>query len=87
MIEHTTSDLPSPVRAESKRPQLRAYTVLRCRAGGRHHVGWCYMMCKPVDGKGLCGRQAPHAVDNTHRKAIRAFNERRAREAAERRDN
>lgn len=61
------------------------YRVLHCRAGGRHQVGWCYMMCEPVDGRGLCGRQAPHAsVDTPTRRAIRAF---KARELARRKSH
>ena len=68
-------------RAEIKQVKRSAnpppYTVLHCRAGGRHQVGWCYMICEPVNGRGLCGRQAPHAsVDTPTRRAIRAYKDR-----------
>ena len=54
------------------------YRVLPCRAGGRSLVGWCYMMCEPINGHGLCGRQAPHAsVDTPTRRAIRAYEARK----------
>ena len=38
------------------------HRVRMCRAGGRYQVGWCLSLCKPQKGRGLCGRQAPHAV-------------------------
>jgi hypothetical protein len=74
-----TADLAvsKPVKRNANPPP---YTVLHCRAGGRHQVGWCYMMCEPVDGRGLCGRQAPHAsVDTPTRRAIRAYKARQKR--------
>jgi hypothetical protein len=51
------------------------YTVLRCRAGGRHQVGWCFRMCQPVQGIGLCGRSAPHAIKGQHLLAMEKYYE------------
>ncbi|MHC4217919.1 MAG: hypothetical protein ACYSU7_05620 [Planctomycetota bacterium] len=28
----------------------------------RNRSAWCYRLCAPVDGMGLCGRIAPHAL-------------------------
>jgi hypothetical protein len=55
-----------------------AMRVRRCRAGGRHQVGWCFGLCTPVNGYGLCGRQAPHALHGRTLLAMKA-----AKEAAE----
>lgn len=50
--------------------------VRHCRAGGRHQVGWCFAMCTPIDGRGLCGRQAPHAQHGHTYYAMKASEER-----------
>ena len=71
MSRESDGAVEKPVKRNAKPPP---YTVLHCRAGGRYQVGWCYMMCEPVDGRGLCGRQAPHAsVDTPTRRAIHTY--------------
>jgi hypothetical protein len=50
----------TPLERRRRNRRMPKYTVLKCRAGGRHQVGWCFRMCKPVQGFGLCGRVAPH---------------------------
>jgi len=57
-------------KEETKKRFVPTTRVRPCRAGGRHQVGWCFRMCTPVDGKGLCGRQAPHALQGRWRIAI-----------------
>ena len=37
---------------------------------------WCYGLCDPVEGKGACGRVAPHALTGRTDRAIRAWMER-----------
>lgn len=53
-----------------------AYRVRPCRAGGRHQVGWCLALCTPVNGRGLCGRQAPHALHGRTYLAMKESEER-----------
>ena len=52
-----------------KTKRLPKFTVVRCKMNG-HQVGWCHKLCSPVDGVGLCGRQAPHAVKSLAQIAI-----------------
>ncbi len=59
---------------------IQAYTVLPCRAGGRHMVGWCFRMCEPVDGVGLCGRTAPHAIKGHVIQAMERYYEKKREE-------
>jgi hypothetical protein len=59
MSEGPTNTAVNRVRNGRIVPSQR---VRMCRAGGRHQVGWCLALCQPTNGRGLCGRQAPHAV-------------------------
>jgi hypothetical protein len=49
-------------RTPTKKKIVVHQPLRRCQAAGRGHVGWCYMMCEPQDGIGLCGCQAPHST-------------------------
>ncbi len=42
-------------RRRKTRP-LRTYTTLKCLVAG-HQVTWCKNLCRPVQGRGLCGPQ------------------------------
>ncbi len=73
------------VRIEKARRKgrLPKYTVLHCRAGGRHQVGWCFRMCQPKNGRGLCGRVAPHSLRSRAGVAIAAHQQNQAEFRAE----
>jgi len=43
----------------------------RCPAA-RYRTVWCYGGCHPVEGMGLCGRVAPHAIRGRTQQAIDA---------------
>ena len=58
----------------------RPYTTLRCLAAG-HQVTWCRGLCRPIDGHGLCGRPAPHALKGRTQLAIAGYNARQAHES------
>jgi hypothetical protein len=47
-----------------------------------HQVSWCRGLCTPVDGHGLCGRIAPHAMIGRTQAAIAAYKAEREAEAA-----
>ncbi|MBW2527317.1 MAG: hypothetical protein JRI23_24255 [Deltaproteobacteria bacterium] len=54
-----------------RRRRLPPYTVLRCPMVG-HQASWCRGLCRPLDGHGICGRLAPHAMlDRTQRAILR----------------
>jgi hypothetical protein len=37
-----------------------------------HQASWCRGLCRPLDGHGICGRLAPHAMlDRTQRAILR----------------
>ena len=59
-----------------KKRGLRAYTVVRCPMNGQQ-VGWCRGLCEPVEGRGLCGRVAPHGIQGRTQLAIAAQRARR----------
>jgi hypothetical protein len=61
---------PKEERASSN---LRTYTVIRCPFNG-HQVGWCRRLCQPVEGRGACGRPAPHAMVGRYQAAIASCN-------------
>ena len=51
--------------------RLPAFTVLRCPMVG-HQASWCRGLCRPLEGRGICGRLAPHAMlDRTQRAILR----------------
>lgn len=60
---------------ERKQPSLRTYTVIRCPFNG-HQVSFCRGLCQPIEGKGHCGRLAPHAMIGRHQAAIARYAER-----------
>jgi hypothetical protein len=49
--------------------------VLRCPLNG-HQVGWCRGLCRPIDGCGVCGRLAPHAMTGRTQAAIASYRDR-----------
>lgn len=58
------------------------YTCLGCPLTKSHSL-WCHRLCVPKDGKGFCGRVAPHALMGSTGQAILRFKiERGQREAA-----
>ena len=73
MSEQTARIIVNKVRNGRMVPTHR---VRKCRAGGRHQVGWCLALCQPINGRGLCGRQAPHAVHGRTYFAMKASEER-----------
>ncbi len=58
--------------------RLRSHTVLRCPYNG-HQVSFCRQLCRPVSGRGICGRQAPHAMIGRTQAAITAYAARKAK--------
>jgi hypothetical protein len=60
--------------------------VVRHTGTARNQVGcpltknrsaWCYRLCAPVNGHGLCGRVAPHALRGRTDLAIESYLKRR----------
>jgi hypothetical protein len=51
---------------------LPRYTVIRCPFNG-HQVSWCRGLCEPMDGRGICGRIAAHAMKDRTQRAIAAY--------------
>ncbi|HSN54799.1 MAG TPA: hypothetical protein VLT32_09000 [Candidatus Sulfomarinibacteraceae bacterium] len=66
---------PETERNTSGRP-LPPYRTLGCPRYG-HRITWCRMLCTPIDGRGDCGRPAPHAMVGRTQAAIAAFKESR----------
>lgn len=59
-------------RLKRKTPSKRAvrkYTVIRCPMVG-HQASWCRQLCKPTQGKGVCGRPATHYMKDKFQIAI-----------------
>jgi len=47
-----------------------------------HQASWCRNLCVPIEGHGLCGRLAPHAMGKDRTQvAIARYQDRAAREA------
>ena len=63
---------PKAERNPKSRP-LRTYTVLRCPKNG-NQASWCRGLCEPIEGRGLCGRDAPHVLIGRTQLAIAAYN-------------
>lgn len=61
-----------------KKHAIKKYTVLRCPMVG-HQASWCRQLCKPTQGKGLCGRTATHHMKDKFQIAI--ARSRRARDS------
>jgi len=51
---------------------MRPHTILCCPLNG-HQVSWCRGLCEPIEGQGVCGRQAPHAMVGRTQAAIAAY--------------
>ena len=63
---------PKRLRARPVRP----YITLRCVVA-RNQVGWCRGLCRPLRGRGMCGRLAPHALRGRTQLAIAKYEERK----------
>ena len=61
-------------RQGPRKPLPRTYTTLGCSMG-RGRSLWCHRMCKPIAGRGVCGRLAPHAMLDRYQLAILAHRE------------
>lgn len=68
-------------RRKPRRP-IRPYTTLHCVAA-RNQVGWCRGLCNPLDGRGACGRVAPHSLLGRTQTAILNYRERQSRDDPE----
>ena len=66
------------LKKRAKRPP-RPYTTLRCVAAG-HQVTFCRGLCRPIEGRGLCGRPAPHDLKGRTQLAIASYKARQERE-------
>lgn len=56
-------------RSERRARGLPLYTVATCPHNG-HQVGMCRQVCTPIDGRGTCGRPAPHGLKGRTQLAI-----------------
>ena len=56
-------------RDERRRRPLPEHRVPSCPYNG-HQVGWCRGLCRPIDGRGVCGRPAPHVLVGRTQAAI-----------------
>ncbi|MFH2007691.1 MAG: hypothetical protein ABI333_13985 [bacterium] len=57
------------LKLKTPRTTLRqTYTYLGCPLANRQP--WCYRICKPTQGHGLCGRIAPHCHTGSTQRAI-----------------
>ena len=68
-MKQRRSSLLGPKRRKGPPPEFR---VLRCPEVG-HQASWCHMLCEPVDGKGTCGRAAPHIMTDRTQRAIKKY--------------
>jgi hypothetical protein len=59
-------------RSERKLIAFRPYTTIECPYNG-HQVSFCRGLCEPINGKGHCGRIAPHAMIGRTQAAIASF--------------
>ena len=64
---------------KKNRKALRAYTTLGCPLT-RNRTPWCYGLCRPDGGIGVCGRDAPHAIRGRTALAIAAHKAEQASE-------
>jgi len=46
----------------------------------KNRTPWCFGMCEPVDGHGICGRIAPHSLVGRTDGAIARYLERQAQQ-------
>jgi len=61
------------------RTRVPEYTCLGCPLT-KSRTSWCHGVCVPVDGIGVCGRVAPHALLGRTQKAILRHKTERAAE-------
>ena len=59
-------------RGDRKRISFRSYTTIQCPYNG-HQVSFCRGLCEPINGKGHCGRIAPHAMIGRTQAAIASY--------------
>ncbi len=57
---------------ERRNRGLPEYRILTCPLNG-HQVSFCRGLCQPLDGHGVCGRLAPHAMVGRTQAAIAAY--------------
>lgn len=60
---------------KKKSRKVPPFRTLRCPMVG-HQATWCRLLCTPIDGRGLCGRPAPHHLRGRTQEAIRRYKER-----------
>ena len=65
-------------RGDRKRISFRSYTTIQCPYNG-HQVSFCRGLCEPINGKGHCGRIAPHAMIGRTQAAIASYQARAAK--------
>ncbi|HKJ03472.1 MAG TPA: hypothetical protein VJ997_13485 [Longimicrobiales bacterium] len=63
------------------RTRVPEYTSLGCPLT-KSRTSWCHGVCAPVDGRGVCGRLAPHALIGRTQEAIYRHKIQRAGAAA-----
>ncbi len=63
------------------RTRVPEYTSLGCPLT-KSRTPWCFGLCEPVDGIGVCGRVAPHALIGRTQEAILRHKLKRAAETA-----
>ena len=69
---------PKVIKRVKIRRDLREYTYLGCFLTNNRSP-WCFRMCQPnADGKGLCGRVAPHGFKSRIQLGIEDFKKKHA---------
>jgi hypothetical protein len=68
------------LKPRRRRLDKRSRTVIRCPLNGLQ-VSWCRNLCEPIEGDGLCGRPAPHALIGRTHAAIIAYEARKSSKA------
>lgn len=59
-------------RKSRKARRVPPYTCLGCPLT-HSRTQWCYALCTPKAGLGLCGRTAPHAIKGRTQRAIAEY--------------
>ncbi len=68
------------VKKKRKRKSLPEYTYRGCPLT-HNSTPWCFRLCAPsAEGKGRCGRIAPHTLKGKTELAIAAYNRRKLKE-------
>jgi acyl-coenzyme A thioesterase PaaI-like protein len=71
----TGESAPTESRTIRTSKGLREYTCLGCPLT-RNRTTWCFRLCEPdAEGKGRCGRIAPHSLRGRTDLSIERFNE------------